>query len=317
MINNLISSNFRNKHILSVEQFDRASIKKLFAETSRMRKLVKAKSGSNKLQHKIMTALFYEPSSRTFSSHISAMQRLGGGVIPIHGIDNSSVKKGETLEDSVRVFGSYSDVIVIRHPETGSVARAAQISQVPVINAGDGAGEHPTQALLDLYTISNHFSLEKKVTIAMVGDLKYGRTVHSLSKLLSLFPKINIIYVSPATLKVPRMILDYIKKTKISFEEIADFDEAISRADVLYMTRVQKERFENLSSYNRVKNSYILDIKRLEKAKKKMIIMHPLPRINEITSDVDNDPRAVYFTETVANGMYLRMALLGLILTKR
>lgn len=311
-----IDGNFKNKHILSVEQFSKSDIKLLFTETDSMKKLVVTKGGNNKLQHRIMTALFYEPSSRTFSSYIAAMERLGGGIIPIHGIENSSVKKGETLEDTVRVFSSYSDIIVIRHPETGLVARAAKSSQVPVINAGDGAGEHPTQALLDLYTISSHFSLHKEVTITMVGDLKYGRTIHSLSKLLSLFSKVNIIYVSPATLKVPKKILDYIKETKISFNEITDFNEAISQADVLYMTRIQKERFRNIASYNKVKNSYILNIKRLEKAKKKMIIMHPLPRINEITPGVDDDPRAVYFTESVANGMYLRMALLKLVLTK-
>ena len=310
-----IREDFRDKHILSVEQFSKADIKRLFSETSRMKRLVVTKGGSRRLQHKIMTALFYEPSSRTFGSHVAAMERLGGGVIPIHGTENSSVIKGETLEDTVRVFGSYSDVIVIRHPQMGSVAKAASFSHVPVINAGDGAGEHPTQALLDLYTISTHFNLEREVTVVMVGDLKYGRTIHSLSKLLSLFKKINILYVSPKSLKVPKKIIDYILAQGILFEEMSDFDIAIERADVLYMTRVQKERFKNLASYNKVKNNYILDTNKMKHAKEKMIVMHPLPRINEITADVDYDPRAVYLTQQMKNGMYLRMALLKLILS--
>jgi len=309
-----IDGNFRNKHILSVEQFTKSDITKVLNETNHMKRLVKTKGGNRRLQGKIMTALFYEPSSRTFSSHIAAMQRLGGGVIPIHGTQNSSVKKGETLEDTVRVFGSYSDVIVIRHPEKGSVEKAASFSKVPVINAGDGVGEHPTQALLDLYTISSYFNLDRKVTIAMVGDLKYGRTIHSLSKLLSLFPEVTLLYVSPKSLKVPQKILDYVSEREILFEEISSFKEAIKRADVLYMTRVQKERFKTMASYNKVKDAYILNPVRLVSAKQKMIIMHPLPRINEISTEVDLDPRAVYFTDQMQNGMYVRMALLKLIL---
>lgn len=310
-----INGNFYRKSIISIDQFEKEDIAIVFKTATQIKKGLEKGNVFTDLKGKLLTALFYEPSSRTFGSFIASMQRLGGGIIPMHGMQNTSVKKGETLEDTIRVFASYSDVIVMRHPETGSVAKASRVSKVPIINAGDGIGEHPTQGLLDLYTVSTHFDLAKPLTIVMVGDLKYGRTVHSLSKLLTNYNQVKIIYVSPKELNVPTKITDYVSQRGVVFKQTTDFKAALRQADVLYMTRVQKERFDNVASYNKVKDSYILDLNKLKSAKKKMIIMHPLPRINEIATDVDNDPRAVYFSEQMKNGMYLRMALLKLILS--
>jgi aspartate carbamoyltransferase len=305
----------RGKSIISVDQFNRNSIKILFETADGMRKLVKSKGGNNILSHKIMTALFYEPSSRTFGSFTAAMQRLGGAVIPIQGVKFSSVSKGETLEDTIRVFGNYSDLIVFRHPKIGSAKRACKVSYVPIINAGDGSGEHPTQALLDLYTISGNFDLSSKITVAMVGDLRFGRTTHSLSRLLSNYKNVKQLFVAPDLLKIPEYIKTHLENNAIQFNETSDFNKALKEADVLYMTRVQKERFSNIEEYAEVKDLYIFDKSKIKLIKKNMIIMHPLPRVNEISTDIDSDSRALYLKEQMKNGLYIRMAMLKLILS--
>lgn len=279
-----------------------------------MKKIVNGRKSSKILQGRIMTALFYEPSSRTFGSFISAMQRLGGGVIPLQGMTYSSVAKGETLEDTIRTFESYSDVIVIRHPEVGSAKRAALSSKIPIINAGDGVGEHPTQALLDLFTILSKFKKIGGLKIAFVGDLLNGRTVHSLSKLLVKMGRVEFFFVSPKNLRMPEEIKNQLKNIKIT--EIDKLDGIINKVNVIYVTRIQKERFSSLAAYEKVKNFYIVNKKLMEKAGKNIILMHPLPRVSEINPDVDDDPRAVYLTEQMRNGLYVRMALLAAVLGK-
>ena len=302
--------------IVSIDQFTKADIDHICAAALKMKKLVLTRGGSDILHGKVMTALFYEPSSRTFGSFVAAMQRLGGGIIPLQGVQFSSVIKGETLADTVRVFESFSDVIVIRHPEVGSAKIAAEFSDKPVINAGDGVGEHPTQALLDLFTITNHFGSANKLTITMVGDLLNGRTVHSLAKLVSLYKNVKIHFVSPDILKFPREIYMKLKDKGVILHEQEQLVDLLPATDVLYVTRVQKERFSDLDSYERVKNHYIITSSLMKHFNKKGILMHPLPRVGEITMDVDLDPRAVYLTEQMKNGMYVRMALLALVLNK-
>lgn len=306
---------FLGSDILSVDQFSKEDLAFLFKKAAAMKKLVKSRKNSKILQGKIMTALFYEPSSRTFGSFISAMQRLGGGIIPLQGMTYSSVAKGETLEDTIRTFECYSDVIVIRHPEVGSAKKAALAARIPIINAGDGVGEHPTQALLDLFTILSKFKKIDGLKVAFVGDLLNGRTVHSLSKLLAKMGKVEFFFVSPKILRMPQEIKNQLKN-QVRITEIDKLDEVINKVNVLYITRVQKERFSNLSVYEKIKKFYIVNKKFMEKAKKDLILMHPLPRVGEIDTDVDNDSRAVYLTEQMRNGLYVRMALLALILGK-
>lgn len=303
--------------ILSVDQFAKPDVETVFAAAKKMERIVRTRGAVDLLKGKIMTALFYEPSSRTFGSFITSMQRLGGGFIPLQGISFSSVVKGETLADTVRVFGSYSDVIVIRHPEVGSAKIAAEFCDKPVINAGDGVGEHPTQALLDLLTITNHFGSAAKLTITMVGDMMNGRTVHSLSKLLSLYKNVHINFVSPDSLKFPREILGKLKERGLTVHEQETLADLLPETDVLYATRMQKERFTDMVKYEKLKNYYVITPTLLKNFKKTGIVMHPLPRVGEITMDVDLDKRAVYITEQMRNGMYVRMALLALVLGKK
>lgn len=306
---------FLGKDILSVDQFSKEDLTFLFRKATLMKKIVKAGKKSNMLQGKIMTALFYEPSSRTFGSFISAMQRLGGGIIPLQGMTYSSVAKGETLEDTIRTFECYSDIIVIRHPEVGSAKKAALVSTVPIINAGDGVGEHPTQALLDLFTILGKFKKIDGLKVAFVGDLLNGRTVHSLSKLLAKMGKVEFFFVSPKILRMPKDLKDQLKN-RVLITEVEKLDDVIKKVNVLYVTRIQKERFSNLSVYERVKNFYIVTKKLMGQAKKDLILMHPLPRVGEISTDVDNDSRSVYLTEQMRNGLSVRMALLAATLGK-
>jgi len=302
--------------ILSVDQFSKADIATIFATAKKMERIVKTKGATDILKGKIITALFYEPSSRTFGSFVTAIQRLGGGFIPIQGVQFSSVVKGETLSDTVRVFASFSDAIVLRHPEVGSAKIAAEFANKPIINAGDGVGEHPTQALLDLFTITNHFGKADKLTITMAGDMLNGRTVHSLSKLLSLYRGVTLNFVSPDILKFPREIMQKLTARGMRVHEQERLVDLLPATDVLYVTRVQKERFSDLSSYEKVKHHYIITPELLKSFKKTGIVMHPLPRVGEITMDVDLDRRAVYITEQMRNGMYVRMALLRLILNR-
>lgn len=311
-IPSLPTPSFAGQDILSVSQFDRTRLDYVFGVAHEMRVLVERFGGADLLQGKILANLFYEPSTRTSSSFMAAMMRLGGQVIPINNVQYSSVSKGESLPDTIRTLESYSDVIVLRHPEVGAAATAAYYAAKPVINAGDGVGEHPTQALLDLFTIVEELGRVEGLTVTMVGDLKYGRTVHSLTKLLVNY-KVNFRFVSPEILRMPEDVLDVVRGTGHSFEEVESLQDAIGESDVLYVTRVQRERFTDLAAYDRVKDLYVVDEELLTGAKERMIVMHPLPRVGEISYAVDNDPRAAYFRQ-MRNGMYIRMALLASVL---
>jgi aspartate carbamoyltransferase catalytic subunit len=307
------------RHIISARQLDRKTLQKIFVLTD---KIKSKKYNPNLLKGKIMATLFYEPSTRTRLSFESAMIRLGGAVIATESAAQfSSAAKGETLGDTVRVVENYADVIVLRHYNPGASAIAAKYSKVPIINAGDGNGEHPTQALLDLYTIFSKFPAKGrsasggKLTVTMVGDLTNGRTIHSLSYLLSLYPKIKLIFVSPKTLAIPKSLKDVLTKDGVNFQETEDFRNGLAQADVIYQTRIQKERFKSIAEYQKYNGIYVIDKNSLKYLKKNAIIMHPLPRVNEITQEVDTDKRAIYFTQA-QNGIYSRMALLTLIFDK-
>jgi aspartate carbamoyltransferase len=309
-----VTNGFYGQDILSVSQFDRQKLEYVFGVAHEMRVLVERFGSADMLHGKILANLFYEPSTRTSSSFIAAMLRLGGQVIPINNVQYSSVSKGESLPDTIRTLESYSDVIVLRHPEVGAAATAARYAAKPIINAGDGVGEHPTQALLDLFTVVEELGKVDKLRVVMVGDLKYGRTVHSLTKLLVNFD-VEFVFVSPEILAMPEDVLDVVRAHGHRFDVTDDLSPVIGEADVLYVTRVQKERFTDLAQYDRVKDQYVVDEALMEKAKREMIVMHPLPRVNEISYGVDDDPRAAYFRQ-MRNGMYIRMALLAAVLGK-
>ncbi|HRQ36623.1 MAG TPA: aspartate carbamoyltransferase [Chloroflexota bacterium] len=301
--------------ILSVAQFDQEKIEYIFARAREMREMVQRVHGADLLKGQVLSCLFYEPSTRTSSSFIAAMERLGGSVVPItQGVQFSSVSKGETLADTIRTLEQYSDVIVLRHPEIGAAKLAADYADIPVINAGDGPGEHPTQALLDLFTIQDELGQIEGLKVAMIGDLRYGRTVHSLTKLL-LGYNVSLRFVSPEILRLPLTVMNQVIDAGVDARETHDVADVIQNADVLYVTRVQKERFSDLAQYEEVRNFYEITGDLMEKAKKKMIVMHPLPRVGEIHYNVDKDPRAAYFRQ-VKNGMYIRMALLAAVLGK-
>jgi len=266
------------------------------------------------LKGKILASLFYEPSTRTSSSFTSAMERLGGSVIPINEVRYSSVSKGESLPDTVRTLECYADVIVLRHPELGASALAAQYARKPIINAGDGVGEHPTQALLDLFTIVSELGQAEDLTVTMLGDLKYGRTVHSLSRLLSLY-NVRLNYVSPDILRMPAEIIEELNEKHVPQAEYNTLEPVLPETDVLYVTRVQKERFADQDEYESVKSAFVVTPEIMQHAKDHMIVMHPLPRVGEISMEVDSDPRAAYFRQ-MEYGLYVRMALLAMVLGK-
>ncbi len=303
-----------NQHILSVKQFSPRDLAAVMAVADEMRLMVERVGAFDLLQGKAMAALFYEPSTRTSASFIAAMQRLGGGFIPINQVRYSSVAKGESLPDTIRTLEAYADVIVLRHPETGSAALAAQFARKPIINAGDGIGEHPTQALLDLFTILHERGKIDGATVTMLGDLKYGRTVHSLARLLARYD-VKLNYVAPALLRMPREVMDELNAHDIRQTETAALENVLGETDVLYVTRIQKERFADLAEYEAVKDSYVITPATLTRAKQDMVLMHPLPRVGEISPAVDDDPRAAYFRQ-VEYGMYVRMALLAMVLGK-
>jgi aspartate carbamoyltransferase catalytic subunit len=305
---------FYGKDILSVKQFNRSDLEYIFDVAHEMREMVERIGTFDLLKGKILANLFYEPSTRTSSSFTSAMERLGGSVIPINEVRYSSVSKGESLPDTVRTLECYADVIVLRHPEVGASAEAAKYARKPIINAGDGVGEHPTQALLDLFTIVEELGQVDGLTVTMLGDLKFGRTVHSLSRLLSLYD-ISLNYVSPEILRMPADIIRELEDKGIPQREYDGLDPVIASSDVLYVTRVQKERFVDLEDYEAVKGAYVITPQNLETAKDRMIIMHPLPRVGEISMEVDADPRAAYFRQ-MEYGLYVRMALLAMVLGK-
>ena len=305
---------FYGQHILSVSQFARTDLEYVFAVAEEMRTMVERVGTFDLLKGKILTNLFYEPSTRTSSSFTAAMERLGGSVIPINEVKYSSVAKGESLPDTIRTLECYSDVIVLRHPETGAAATAARYAHKPVINAGDGTGEHPTQALLDLFTIREELGRLEGLTVTMLGDLKYGRTVHSLSRLLALYgAKLN--FVSPDILRMPASIVEELGKFNVQQSEYNSLEPVLAETDVLYVTRVQKERFEDLSVYESVRGAFVITPETMKGAKAQMALMHPLPRVGEISPEVDSDPRAAYFRQ-MEYGLYVRMALLAMVLGK-
>lgn len=307
-----VTNGLYGEDILSVKQFTPELLDYVFGVADEMNTLVERFGSADLLQGKIMANLFYEPSTRTSSSFMAAMQRLGGQVIPINSVKFSSVSKGESLADTVRTLECYADVIVLRHPEAGSVSEAAHWAKKPIINAGDGVGEHPTQALLDAYTIKRELGQLEGLTVAMLGDLRFGRTVHSLTRLLQ-NRDITFRFVSPRLLRMPEEIRDEVTEAGGSFTEHEDVMDIIGEADVLYVTRVQKERFTDLTDYEKVQGGYTITPEVLAHAKEEMVVMHPLPRVGEITYEVDEDPRAAYFRQ-MQNGVYIRMALLAAVL---
>lgn len=303
------------KDIISIDQFSKDDLDQIIDLAEKMEKDFREKGCSNILHCKIMASMFFEPSTRTRFSFEAAMERLGGVVISTTGFTFSSIAKGETLSDTIKTIERYSDVIVIRHPEIGSAKIAADAAQIPVLNAGDGPGEHPTQALLDFYTIKKEKGETHGLKIALVGDLKNGRTIHSLIKLLIKYDGVDFCLISPRKLSLPKEYTDLMKKNNVEYFESDCLDDAIASCDVLYMTRIQKERFENEKDYEKLKGCFVLNKQILKNAKKDMIIMHPLPRVDEIAEEVDSDPRAKYFDQ-VENGLYVRMALLAIVLGK-
>lgn len=259
---------------------------------------------------KKLATLFYEPSTRTRLSFEAAMLNLGGSVLGFHSADSSSASKGESVADTIRVISCYADIAAMRHPKEGAPLVASQYSRIPVINAGDGGHQHPTQTLTDLMTIRSLSGRLNHLTVGLCGDLKFGRTVHSLINALSRYEDIRFVLISPPELRVPEYIREDVLSAKnIEFKEVGDLDSAMPELDILYMTRVQRERFFNEEDYIRLKDSYILDKKKLKLAKENMYILHPLPRVNEISVEVDNDPRAAYFKQA-QYGVYVRMALI-------
>jgi carbamoyl-phosphate synthase/aspartate carbamoyltransferase/dihydroorotase/carbamoyl-phosphate synthase/aspartate carbamoyltransferase len=311
----LIDNGLTGQDIISVDQFDREKLSYVFRRAREMREMVERVGATDLLKGHVLTCLFYEPSTRTSASFIAAMERLGGSVIPItQGVQFSSVSKGETLADTVRTLEQYADAIVLRHPELGSAQLAADYAHVPIINAGDGPGEHPTQALLDLFTIREELGTVDGLKIAMVGDLRYGRTVHSLTRLLLQY-KVSLRFVSPEILRLPLTLMNQVIDAGLDVRETHDVADVIKNADVLYVTRVQKERFTDLAQYEEVKDYYEITPEIMAQAKKKMIVMHPFPRVGEIHYAIDADPRAAYFRQA-RNGMFIRMALLAAVLGK-
>lgn len=300
--------------ILSVQQFNREDLKYIYRVAHEMRLLVERLGTFDLLKGKILANLFYEPSTRTSASFTAAMERLGGSVIPINNVQYSSVSKGESLPDTVRSLECYADVTVLRHPEVGSCALAAKYAKKPIINAGDGIGEHPTQALLDLFTIFEELGNPDGLRVTMLGDLKNGRTVHSLARLLALFG-VTLNYVSPEVLKMPEAIVAELGRKGIAQQAFEDLNPVLAETDVLYVTRVQKERFASLEEYEQVKDLYVITPETMKAAKQTMIVMHPLPRVGEISMEVDDDPRAAYFRQ-MEYGLYTRMALLAMVLGK-
>jgi len=298
----------KNKNLVSINDFSKKEYLKILDIAEEFEK----KPTQNILEGFVVATLFFEPSTRTRLSFESAVSRLGGKVIGFTDTASSSVSKGETLKDTILTVSNYADLIVMRHPKEGSARYASEVSPVPIINAGDGANQHPTQCLLDLYSIRKTQGKLNDLKIAFVGDLKYGRTVHSLVIALCNF-NATFYFVSPNSLKLPISVKHYIDENKLTFNEFNEIEEALSSVDIVYMTRIQQERFSDPIEYEKVKNAYILTKDMLEDTKKNLKILHPLPRVNEISVDVDDDEKAYYFNQAL-NGVYVRQALLTSIL---
>jgi aspartate carbamoyltransferase len=308
-----MSMDLKGKDILTAAQFTRAQIERLFTVADDFAARLAQGERLRLLDGKLLATVFYEPSTRTRLSFEAAMQRLAGGVISVAEAKTaSSVVKGETLPDTIRTIAGYADAIVLRHPDVGAAQVAAEASEVPILNAGDGAGEHPTQALLDLYTIRKEKGTIDGLRIALAGDLKNGRTVHSLARALSLF-QVEFSLIAPAALSMPSEVTDLLRERQFAVEETNDLARALQTADVVYMTRVQKERFADPKQYDKLKNFFILNRDLVSRSKENLLVMHPLPRVDEITTDVDALPNAAYFRQT-RNGVHVRMALLAAVL---
>ncbi|MHA1834066.1 MAG: aspartate carbamoyltransferase [Candidatus Baldrarchaeia archaeon] len=301
---------FKGRDIVSIKDFTREEIDYILKVSEEMEKYVK--TGSDLLKGKIMATLFFEPSTRTRLSFEAAMKKLGGECIGFSSAEGSSIAKGENLSDTIRVVENYCDIIVLRHPLEGAAKFAAEVATVPVINAGSGAEEHPTQALLDLLTIKSEKERIDGLKIALVGDLKYGRTVHSLAYALSLYD-VDLYFVSPEPLKMRENVLHDLKERNVTYHEYTKITDVISDVDVLYVTRIQKERFSDPAEYEKVRGSYKITLETLKEAKEDLVILHPLPRVEEIDFAVDQTPYARYFKQTYY-GLLLRMALLALVL---
>jgi aspartate carbamoyltransferase catalytic subunit len=304
--------NFHHRDIISIKDFSKEEIEYILEYAKRMVPYASGEKHTTVLHQHILATLFFEPSTRTRLSFECAMHRLGGNVIGFADPSGTSLKKGESLADTIRMADAYSDAIVIRHPQEGAARLAAEFSTVPVLNAGDGAGQHPTQCLLDLFTILTQKKKIKGNNVILLGDLKYGRTVHSLAYALALF-KADLIFVSPETLKMPKEVINECKEFGVEPVSTTNLEKAIKDADVLYATRIQKERFPDAEEYNRVVGSYRIDPTLLQQAKEDLIVMHPLPRVVEIDPKVDGTTHAQYFNQAF-NGVPVRMALLSLIL---
>ena len=298
---------FRLKNIISIKDFNREDIEYILEEESKLEDIAQSRQISEDLKGKILGLMFFEPSTRTKMSFETAIKRLGGQEIGFENSGSSSVSKGESIADTAKMFEGYCDALVIRHELEGVSKFISDVVDVPVINAGDGAGQHPTQTLLDLYTIKKEIGKIDDLKIALIGDLKYGRTVHSLSNALTLFNNIKIYLVSPKELKMPQEILHDLNKTNVEYEEVENIEKVIDDVDVLYVTRIQKERFVDLDDYLKIKGAYIINKKMLEG--KDLIVMHPLPRIDEIDTNVDNTKYNKYFAQA-ANAVPVRMAIL-------
>ncbi|MCA9863001.1 MAG: aspartate carbamoyltransferase [Thermomicrobiales bacterium] len=292
---------------MDVGQFDRPGIESLFAAADRMRDMPRF---SAPLAGLTLATIFYEPSTRTRLSFETAMHRLGGNVISTENArEFSSAIKGETVEDTIRIVNGYADAIVIRHYEQGAAHRAASVSAVPILNAGDGPGEHPTQALLDLYTIGHELGRIDNLKVALVGDLRFGRTARSLARMLKLTTGAEIVFVSPPAVPMGEDVRRELAAAGIPFHDEPDLDAVLPHVDVVYQTRVQKERFPTPEEYEAVRGQYVIDARSMALLAPGAIVLHPLPRVDEITTDVDSDPRAAYFRQA-HNGVYIRMALL-------
>lgn len=311
----LVGKKFQLEDVIEAQQFDRDILSAIFEVAREMENIEKNSSGSRILKGFLMATLFYEPSTRTRLSFESAMKRLGGEVLTTENArEFSSAAKGETLEDSIRTVEGYSDIIVMRHFESGAARRAAATASIPVINAGDGPGQHPTQALLDVYTIEREIGKLDGIKVGLVGDLANGRTVRSLAYLLTKYKDVKIYFVSPEVVKMKDDIKEYLTSQGLEWEESDDLMEVASKCDVVYQTRIQRERFgERVDLYEAACGKYIVDTAVLKTMKKHAVVMHPLPRLDEITVDVDSDPRAAYFRQA-KNGLYIRMAVLKLLL---
>lgn len=301
-------------HVLEAQQFSRDVMNEIFDVTREMEHVV-SRYGSNILNRRIMATLFYEPSTRTRLSFEAAMYRLGGEVITTESArEFSSAAKGETLEDTIRIVEGYSDVIVLRHYEGGSARRAADAASVPIINAGDGPGQHPTQALLDVYTIQKEIGRLDGIHVALVGDLANGRTARSLAYLLTKYEGVKLYFVAPTVVRMRDDIKGYLTEHGVVFEEEEDLMNVMSKVDVVYQTRIQRERFgDRIQDYERARGKYIIDVETMSALSENAIVMHPLPRVDEIDPAVDTDPRAAYFRQA-HNGVFIRMALLQMVL---